>query len=80
MSVADSVNDIVRMANQIAEFFSAYPETDAVEGIRDHIVKSWPPTMRLELTTLANQSESASDRLHPLAIRAARLLLASEAG
>jgi len=38
------------MANQIGEFFSAYPDRDeALEGIANHIRKFWEPRMRLKL-------------------------------
>jgi formate dehydrogenase subunit delta len=38
--------DMVRMANQIAEFFKAYGEAEATEGIAEHINKFWEPRMR----------------------------------
>jgi formate dehydrogenase subunit delta len=38
--------DMVRMANQIAEFFKSYGEKAAIEGIADHISKFWEPRMR----------------------------------
>jgi formate dehydrogenase subunit delta len=38
--------DMVRMANQIAEFFKSYGEKEAIEGIADHISKFWEPRMR----------------------------------
>ena len=38
------------MANQIGEFFSAYPDRDeALEGVANHIRKFWEPRMRLKL-------------------------------
>lgn len=40
---------LVRMANQIADFFKAYPEDQAVAGIHDHIVAFWTPKMRERL-------------------------------
>jgi formate dehydrogenase subunit delta len=41
--------DMVRMANQIAEFFKSYSETEALEGIADHFNKFWDPSMRKDL-------------------------------
>ena len=38
--------DMVRMANQIGEFFKSYTEKEALEGISDHINKFWEPRMR----------------------------------
>jgi formate dehydrogenase subunit delta len=40
---------LVSMANQIAAFFKAYPEEDAVIGVRDHIASFWTPGMRRTL-------------------------------
>ena len=44
------INNLVHMANQIGEFFSAYPDRDeALEGVANHIRKFWEPRMRLKL-------------------------------
>ncbi|GAB1344768.1 formate dehydrogenase subunit delta [Gemmatimonas sp.] len=67
-------DDIVRMANQIAQFFSAYPEEDAVEGVRDHMVKFWPPSMRKDLLVVANGLVPSETTLHPLVLKAAAQL------
>ena len=32
---------LVKMANQIGDFFKSYPEATAVEGVREHIAKFW---------------------------------------
>ncbi len=41
---------LVPMANQIAAFFRAYPEADAVLGVADHIHAFWTPGMRAALS------------------------------
>jgi formate dehydrogenase subunit delta len=42
------IDNLVRMANQIGGFFSAYPDREeALEGIATHIHKFWEPRMRL---------------------------------
>lgn len=41
--------DLVRMANQIAQFFAPYPDADAVDGVRDHLEKFWTRDMRRDL-------------------------------
>jgi geranylgeranyl pyrophosphate synthase len=41
--------DMIRMLNQIGEFFKNYTEKEAVEGIADHINKFWDPSMRKDL-------------------------------
>jgi formate dehydrogenase subunit delta len=38
--------DMIRMANQISEFFKSYTEKEAIDGIADHISKFWEPRMR----------------------------------
>jgi formate dehydrogenase subunit delta len=38
--------DMVRMANQMADFFKSYSEIEAIDGISDHINKFWDPRMR----------------------------------
>lgn len=40
---------LVKMANQMGDFFKSYPEAEGVEGIRDHIAKFWNRKMREEL-------------------------------
>lgn len=42
--------DLIRMANQIAAFFEAYPRTEALDGIAHHIRSFWDPRMRKQLT------------------------------
>lgn len=43
---ASSGETLVRMANQIADFFKIQSETEAVAGTADHIRKFWDPRMR----------------------------------
>lgn len=41
------VQHLIGMANQIGQFFSAYPDrNEACESIATHIKKFWAPTMR----------------------------------
>lgn len=41
------IQHLVHMANQIGQFFSAYPDRDeAMQSIATHLKKFWPPTMR----------------------------------
>jgi formate dehydrogenase subunit delta len=64
-------DDLVRMANQIARFFAPYPEADAVEGVRDHLVHFWDPGMRKELLAIASGLTTVSTPLDALVLRAA---------
>ena len=59
---------LARMANQIAVFFSAYPEADAIAGVRDHLHAFWTPKMIDALQVLAAEEEG--EALHPLVRKA----------
>ena len=75
-----NVDNLVHMANQIGEFFSAYPDRqEALDGIANHIHKFWEPRMRAslldalaagklnELTPLVNDALLANqDKLRPM--------------
>ena len=41
---------LVSMANQIADFFKAYPEEEAIAGVENHIRQFWDPRMRAQLS------------------------------
>jgi len=52
-------HNLVHMANQIGEFFSAYPDrNEALEGIANHIRKFWEPRMRLKLLESMDQGHT----------------------
>lgn len=38
--------DMVRMANQIADFYKGYPRDEAVKETADHLNRFWEPRMR----------------------------------
>jgi len=44
-----NTQDLVRMANQIADYYQAYPQEEAVAGIAAHIRSFWDPRMRAGL-------------------------------
>jgi formate dehydrogenase subunit delta len=56
------------MANQIAAFFRAYPEEDAVVGVGDHIRAFWTPGMRAALGERIAQHPDGVERLVILAM------------
>lgn len=64
-----NTQDLVRMANQIADYYQAYPEDEAVAGIAAHIRSFWDPRMR---TTLANHVAAGGAGLKPLALAGAK--------
>lgn len=55
--------DIVRMANQIADFHRPYPEQEAVDGIAQHIRDFWDPRMRADLAAQLAEDETGFDDL-----------------
>ena len=60
------VNNLIRMANRIAEFFEAMPEHDeALDGVAQHIQKFWEPRMRLRILASLNEPSEAA-QLRPL--------------
>jgi len=61
------LRDIVRMANQIATYFSSYPHDEALHGVVDHITHFWDPRMRAHLRELI---KTGGHGLSPLAIEA----------
>jgi formate dehydrogenase subunit delta len=64
-------DELIRMANQIADYFKAYPREEAVPGIATHIRKFWEPRMRRRLLAI---SADAAEKLHPLAREALPLI------
>lgn len=55
--------DIVRMANQISDFFKSYTEKEAIEGIADHINKFWEPRMRRDFFVLVDSGGAGLSEL-----------------
>lgn len=51
--MAEKIDKLVRMANQIADFFRPYGEEEAVSGIQEHIRAFWTRAMREELLAFA---------------------------
>ncbi|BAN46147.1 formate dehydrogenase subunit delta [Metapseudomonas resinovorans] len=60
-----STENLIKMANQIAQFFASEPDKEqAVKGVRQHLQSFWTPAMRIEL--MAWQVEQRGAALHPL--------------
>jgi formate dehydrogenase subunit delta len=59
---------LVRMANQIADFFKALPEDEALHGTSNHIRYFWDPRMRAKM---AAHLAAGGAGLSPLARKAA---------
>lgn len=60
--------DLVRMANQITAFFSAYPKGEAIDGIGKHVHLFWDPRMRNQLKDFVDEG---GEGLSPLFLEAA---------
>lgn len=64
-----SAESLIKMANQIAQYFSSEPDNAlAVKGVRQHIQSFWTPGMRKELS--AWQEKHPEAVLHPLLLAA----------
>ena len=66
-----SRSDIVRMANQISDFFNAYSHDEAVRETAKHLRNFWDPRMRAQLS---DHLSAGGDGLSKIALEAARLL------
>ncbi|HUJ37084.1 MAG TPA: formate dehydrogenase subunit delta [Hyphomicrobium sp.] len=59
--------DMIRMANQIAAFFEAYPRAEAIDGVAKHIKSFWDPRMRKRLDAYIAEG---GEELSPLVLAA----------
>lgn len=64
-----TVRDIVRMANQIGDFFKAYSHDVAVKETATHIRNFWDPRMRRQL---AEHLAAGGQGLSEIAMEAGR--------
>ena len=55
--------DIIRMANQIADFHRPYPRDEAVAGVAQHIIDFWDPRMRADLVAQLAEDETGFSEL-----------------
>ena len=60
---------LIRMANQIAAYFSAYPHEEAVAGISDHLKHFWEPRMLNGIKDHVAQGGAGLNDLVPEAVR-----------
>lgn len=67
------LENLIRMANQIGDFFEAMPDREqAIKDIASHLRRSWDPRMREQL--LASLGEADAAKLKPM-VRAAVMTL-----
>ncbi|HMI96820.1 MAG TPA: formate dehydrogenase subunit delta [Micropepsaceae bacterium] len=62
-----SMDTLVRMANQIADFFKIQSADQAVAGTADHMRKFWDPRMRAMMTQHLAHGGAG---LNPIALKA----------
>ena len=65
------LDKLVRMANQIGEFYAAMPEREATEGAAAHLRMYWTPKMIREIIAFTDQGHPG---LNAVAARAVQSL------
>jgi len=69
------VPNLVKMANQIGQFFAAWPNREAArKEVANHLTRFWDPRMRAALLAHVDATAGASG-LDPLVAEAVGLLL-----
>ena len=64
MQQHDAAAALVKMANDIADYFRSEPQRElAVEGIANHIARYWEPRMRKEIVAYLATGGSGLDPL-----------------
>ena len=64
---SSTIDTLVRMANDISNFFRIQPEDQAVTGTADHIKRFWEPRMRAQM---AEHLAHGGAGLNPIARKA----------
>ncbi len=72
---AGKLDRLVRMANQIGDFYASMPEREATEGAASHLRLYWTPKMIREIIAFADQGRPG---LNAIAARAIESLKQSE--
>jgi formate dehydrogenase subunit delta len=65
------IDKLVRMANQIGDFYATMPEREASAGAASHLRLYWTPKMIREIIAFADEGDSG---LNPVAARAVESL------
>jgi formate dehydrogenase subunit delta len=65
------IDKLVRMANQIGDFFGPMPENEGAQGVARHIRRYWTPKMTRELLEAL---DAGRDGLNPTAARGVDVL------
>ena len=67
----DKIERLVRMANQIGDFYASMPEHEGTAGAASHLRMYWTPKMIREIIAFADQGHPG---LNPVAARAGQSL------
>jgi formate dehydrogenase subunit delta len=68
-----NLDKLIRMANQIGDFFEAMPDRDqAVRDVASHLQRTWEPRMRTQLLATLGGADEA--KLNPVVRDAVRML------
>lgn len=67
----DPVEKLVKMANQIGDFFVAQRAHEPVAGVVEHLLKFWDPSMRKRIVEHAGRG---GEGLDPIALEAVKRL------
>jgi formate dehydrogenase subunit delta len=67
----DGNANLVKMANDISNFFRLKPEDVAIAGTANHIKRFWDPRMKAKM---AEHLAHGGEGLTPLALKAAQLV------
>jgi formate dehydrogenase subunit delta len=66
---------LVRMANQIGDFYASMPDQEGTDGVASHLRLYWTPKMIREIIAFADEGHPG---LNPVAARAIGSLKQSE--
>ncbi len=67
----NKIDKLVRMANQIGDFYAAMPENEAADSAATHLRRYWTPKMIRELVAF---TKAGHPGLNPTAARAVAAL------
>lgn len=74
------IDNLVRMANRIGQFFEAMPDrAEALEGIATHLQKFWEPRMRRSFLAHVDAGGAGVMEIVEEAVRVHRARLGSQA-
>jgi len=63
------LDKLVRMANQIGDFYAVMPEREATEGAASHLRMYWTPKMIREIIAFADQGHPGLNAVAARAIQ-----------